>query len=488
MGDVVVRTHQGRVRGVPTEHGYRFLGIPYARPPAETGRFAALQPARPWDGVRDADKYGAAAPQAEHGVTLVRDPMLPGDDYLNLNVFTPVLGQAGLPVFFWIHGGGFVAGCNASPWYDGTKFVRDGVVLVSINYRMGAQGFLLLPGAPPNRGVLDWVAALEWVHENISAFGGDASKVTIAGQSSGGGSCAALLAVPRARGLFCGDICMSGAAGLETTVQKAEEVAASMAAAADVKLTLDDFEQLPDKDLLKAQAYVLDARSRNEDKAAVLDISLKGAYLPFAPVVDGEVMTETVIQAASSAANKHIALLVGATAHEYTAHMRGEQWLTPEMLRGSLLRTGTRPDLVDQYLALHQSQPAADIAGQVKTDRGFRVPLHRLLEAWQKAGGTGFGYEFRWAPSDGAFAGLSVHALDLLFAFDLLGADGGEAIAGTDRPQALADAMHGSLVSMAKDGSPGWSQYEADQRPIMVFDLPPHVEHDPLAAELQLWA
>ena len=487
MDDVVVRVEQGRLRGAAGEHGYRFLGIPYARPPAETGRFAAPQPARPWDGVRDARQYGATALQIDRGVTLAREPMREGEDCLNLNVFTPVLGPAGLPVLFWIHGGGFTGGCNASPWYDGTKFARDGVVLVSINYRLGAQGFLLLPDAPPNRGVLDWVAALEWVHENISAFGGEASKVTIAGQSSGGGACATLLAVPRASSLFRGAICMSGSAELETSVQKAEEVAACMAAAADVRLTSQDFEQLPDGDLLKAQAYVLDARSRNEDKAAVLDVSIKGPYLPFAPVVDGELMTETVMQAASSPANKHVALLVGMTADEYTAHMRGDHWLTPEMLLGALLRTGARPDLVDQYLALHQSDTAADIAGQVKTDRGFRVPLHRLLESWQKAGGTGFAYEFRWAPSDGDFAGLSVHAVDLPFAFDLLEVEGWT-LAGTDPPQVLADAMHTSFVSLAKDMSPGWPEYEADQRATMVFDLPPRVEHNPLPLELQLWA
>ena len=164
---------------------------------------------------------------------------------------------------------------------SGQSFARDGVVLVSINYRLGAQGFLLLPDAPPNRAVLDWVAALEWVRENISAFGGDASRVTIAGQSSGGGAIAALLAVPRARDLFRGAICMSGSAGLETSVQKAGEVAGCVAAVADVKLTSQDFEQLPDEALLKAQAYVLSARSRNEDKVAVLDVSLEGAYLPF---------------------------------------------------------------------------------------------------------------------------------------------------------------------------------------------------------------
>jgi para-nitrobenzyl esterase len=147
-----VRVEQGRLRGAPCEHGYRFLGIPYARPPAETGRFAAPQPARPWDGVRNAYEYGPTALQLDHGGTLAREPLVLGDDCLNLKVFTPALGPAGLPVLFWVHGGGFCGGCNASPWYVGTKFARVGVVLVSINYRLGAEGFMLLGDAPPNRG------------------------------------------------------------------------------------------------------------------------------------------------------------------------------------------------------------------------------------------------------------------------------------------------------------------------------------------------
>ncbi len=488
MDNVVVSTQQGRLRGSPAQHGYRFLGIPYARSPSETGRFAAPEPARPWAGVRDAYDYGATALQLEHGVRLAREPLLAGDNCLNLNVFTPVLGPAGLPVLFWIHGGGFNAGCSASPWYVGTKFARDGVVFVSINYRLGAEGFLLLPDAPPNRAVLDWVAALEWVHENISAFGGDASKVTIAGQSSGGGACAALLAVPRARGLFRGAICMSGSAGLEMSATKAEEIASWMAAIADVKVTSQDFEQLAEDALLTAQGEVLAAQSRNKDKATALDRAIEGAYLPFAPVVDGEIMNETIMQAASSLANKRIVLMVGTTANEFKMSMREKNWVvTTEMLRDAMLRSGARLDLVDRYLAQHHSESATETAGQVKTDRGFRVPAHRLLESWNKAGGTGFAYEFRWAPSDGDLAGLSVHAVDLPFAFDLLGVEGMEEVAGVDPPQVLADSMHASFVSLAKDMSPGWAEYQSDERPTMVFELNPHVERNPLAPELELW-
>ena len=213
-------------------------------------------------------------------MSLARELLVPGVECLNLNVFTPVLGPAGLPVLFWVHGGGFTHGGNASPWYDGANFARDGVVMVAINYRLGAEGFLLIPGAPPNRAVLDWVAALEWVQENVAVFGGDPAKVTIAGQSSGGGSCAALLAVPSARGLFRGAICMSGSAGLEMSAQEATEVATRMAAIAGVELTLDDFDNLSDEALLAAQAKVLDASFPNEQGGGTRCVTRGGFPAP----------------------------------------------------------------------------------------------------------------------------------------------------------------------------------------------------------------
>jgi len=486
VDDSVVRIRQGRLRGAPAGYGYRFLAIPYARPPAETGRFAAPEPARPWDGVRDANTFGAAALQVERGVSLTRDPHVRGPDCLNLNVFTPALDAAGLPVLFWVHGGGFVHGSNASPWYNGAKFARDGVVVVAINYRLGAEGFLLLPGAPPNRAVLDCVAGLQWVQENIAVFGGDPARVTIAGQSSGAGVCSALLAVPRARGLFRGAIFMSGSAGLEMSTQRATDVATRMAAIAGVELTRHDFERLSDEALLAAQAEILDARSQM-DKVAALDVSLEGAYLTLAPVVDGDVMTETVLQAASSPANKDVTLMVGTTAHEFKMFMLDQDWITPDVLRDALVRSGVRPDLADQYLAMHSMDNPAETAGQIKTDRGLRVLAHRLLEAWSEAAGTGFGYEFRWAPSDGEMAGTSVHAVDLPFAFDLLGVEGMEALAGANPPQELADFLHASFASFVKDMSPGWPEYRAGERATMVFDLPPRVEYDPAARELELW-
>src|SRR3954452_5464526 len=207
----VVRLRAGRVQGTVHEGASVFLGIPYAQPPFNEQRFAAPAPPIPWDGVRPAAEFGPTAPQPDRQLTIIPEPVIPGDDCLNLNVFTPDVGGGGLPVIVWIHGGGFTAGCNNSPWYRGERFARDGVVVVSINYRLGAEGFLVVPEAPANRGVLDWLAALEWVQEEIEAFGGDPAKVTIGGQSAGGMACGTLLASPAGRGLFRAAICMSGA-------------------------------------------------------------------------------------------------------------------------------------------------------------------------------------------------------------------------------------------------------------------------------------
>ena len=289
--DVVAQPPAGRLRGVRDGHALRFLGVPYAQSPQVTGRFAAPLPHPHWDGVRDAGQYGASSAQPERGVTVIPEPLIPGDNELNLNVFTPDLGAAGLPVLVWIHGGGFAAGASSSPWYRGQGFARDGVVLVTINYRLGAPGFLQLPDAPVNRGLLDWVRALEWVHENIASFGGDPAKVTVAGQSAGGGACSALPGVPAAAGLFRSLICMSGGPAMLQTADGVQEVARQLTGQLGVPLTRDALEQLSPGVILAAQGAVMPPAGDPHSPEAV-HRALEGIKLAWAPWVDGDVLAD----------------------------------------------------------------------------------------------------------------------------------------------------------------------------------------------------
>jgi para-nitrobenzyl esterase len=485
--EIVARTRHGRVRGTQVPAGLRFLGIPYAAPPSAAGRFAAPAPHEPWDGIRDATRYGATALQPDRGVTIIPEPLVAGDNCLNLNVFTPTLGAAGLPVLVWIHGGGFFGGCNASPWYAGSSFNRDGVVVVSVNYRLGAEGFLVLPDASANRAVLDWIAALEWVQGNIAAFGGDPGKVTIAGQSAGGMACATLLGAPAARDLFRAAVCLSGSVSHGPSLEAAGQIARTLAGHLGVQDSREDFEQVDDAALLSAQQALMDHHPHGEN-ATALAARMTAPGLPFAPVVDGEVVTQSVLDAVAAPANKHVAVLAGVTANEFGMVLRDAEWVTHDMLLSALeTATGWDAAQVDRYVSRQPGRTPAEVAGQVITDQTFRLPMHDLLAAAP----TGFGYEFRWAPDSGPFAGLSVHCLDLPFVFDLLSADGVAEVAGSTPPQPLADALHGAVTSFVKDLTPGWARYQADSRLTRIFggDGEPEsgLEPDPLAFERSMW-
>jgi para-nitrobenzyl esterase len=489
MDDVIAQTADGRLRGTRDGLALRFLGIPYAQSPATAGRFAA--PARPgrWDGIRDALAYGATSPQPDRGITLIPEPLIAGDNELNLNIYTPDLGAAGLPVLVWIHGGGFFGGGNASPWYRGGPFARDGVVLVSINYRLGAEGFLEVPGAAANRAVRDWVRALEWVQENVAAFGGDPGKVTIAGQSAGGGACAALLGVPAARGLFRGAVCMSGAGALMQTAAGVGDVAAQMAGQLGLpELSQPALEELPAETILAAQQAVMAAAARDrQDGQAVTDLLSEGIWLPWAPWTDGEVVTEDPVRAAGSPSQRGIRLLAGATAHEFNMAWVTADWVTAGMVIGGLAHAGVPAALAAGYLDRAGQRPGAAV-GQAITDRTFRVPAQQLTAAKAEAGGDAYAYDFRWAASSGRLPGLAFHCLDLPFVFGTLGEPGVSEAAGQDPPASLAADMHGAWVRFVTDGDPGWPRYQAGTRPVMVFGEPSAVHDDPLAMERAAWA
>src|SRR5262245_30628818 len=225
--DVVVETRNGLVRGCIVDDVKTFKGIPYAAPPFGAHRFRPPQSAAPWSGVRDAIAFGPTPPKPPippHVAALLPEMTIAGEDCLTLNIWSRDLGSTGQPVMLWIPGGMFQYGTAATSWYDGSRFARDGVVCVTINYRVGADGFLHFIDGNGNRGLLDKLAALEWVQDNIATFGGDPTQVTVFGESAGAISIASLLSMPRARGLIRRAILQSGAAHPLMSVATAQRI------------------------------------------------------------------------------------------------------------------------------------------------------------------------------------------------------------------------------------------------------------------------
>ncbi|MFF3372264.1 carboxylesterase/lipase family protein [Streptomyces sp. NPDC002680] len=475
----LVVTARGPVRGERRpDGGIRFLGIPYARPPVGELRFAAPVAPERWIEPLDATAYGPTAQR--HPVTedtTVPEPTIPGDAVLNLNVFTPdtVPGEP-LPVLVWIHGGGYVAGSAASPWYDGSAFSRDGVVLVSLGYRLGVEGFLHLDDAPANRGVLDWIAALEWVRDNIAGFGGDPAKVTIAGNSAGGGAVQTLLAVPAARGLFRGAISASGILMRPDGPDVARAAARLFTARTGVPATAAALRGLGHDELFDLQSRLLEPGADREGLPPMQTL---------APFADGELIPQPPFTALTEGdAGVDVPLLLGCTAHEF--NVLPELPMTPPLpvLLGFL---GMDPERLDAGRAAYESLGPDGYFGQALTDSTFRAPAVAVADTRAARELPTWLYEFTWtSPVNGA----AFHCLDVPFAFDLLDAEGVTAAAGAAPPQALADAVHGAWVAFVRDLDPGkeWPRYTAEERTAMVWSAEPHVEDDPLRRVRAVWA
>jgi para-nitrobenzyl esterase len=471
----VVHTQAGPVRGERRTHGARFLGIPYAQPPVGPLRFAAPVPPEPWTEVRDATTYGPTAQRRPlFEVTTIPEPSIPGEGTLNLNVFTPdTAAGAQHPVLVWIHGGGFLAGSTASPWYDGDAFNRDGVVVVSLGYRLGIEGFLHLPDAPDNRGVRDWIAALEWVQQNIASFGGDPRKVTIAGQSAGGGAVQTLLATPAARGLFRAAISASGAVMQPQSREIAEAVTRRLAEHTGGPVTAAALENLSDAELLALQ-----------DASAAPGTPM----LALAPFADGRLVPEPVPDALTTGdAGADIPLMLGFTAHEFNAVPQPDA--TTETLHALLAALGLDAAGIHAFTETYDGGEPGDLQSQAVTDTVFRAPGLAIAEARARRGRPTWLYEFRLRSTAPGFTGLAYHCTDLPFAFDLLDAEGVTAALGDRPPQHLADAVHTAWTAFVHDLDPGadWPAYTGATRATRIWDTTPHTESDPLHHVRAVW-
>ncbi|QUW78824.1 carboxylesterase family protein [Streptomyces mirabilis] len=482
--DPVVTTPYGAVRGRYEDGIAVFRGIPYAAPPFGARRFRPPVPPEPWDGVRDAGEFGPTPPKppySEAFARLLADPVVPGDDCLNLNVWTPEPGPgARLPVMVWIHGGALTRGSSAVPVYDGHAFARDGVVLVSINYRLGVEGYGLFPDAPPNAGLRDQLAALEWVRESIARFGGDPDRVTVFGESAGAISIGALLASPRARGLFRRAVLQSGPPEASER-DKVRRMVRRMATRLKVPATARAFAAVDRALLLRTQA----------DVARLSSPVLGGPA--FGIVVDGDLVPRDPMEAlvaGGAGGAPDVELLLGWTSEEYRLWLapggllERVDRLGPVALAGAMARCRCGHEVLRGYRAIHPEAGTADLVGQMVTDHLLRVPLHRLADA-RPPRTPAYVYEFTW-PSNVPGLG-ACHALELGFVFDTVKVPQAAQLAGPGAPQELADAMHAAWVRFAVEGDPGWHAWDASH-PVRIFGAgAPHTVLGPRDRELALW-
>jgi len=496
MGDMtqhpLVRLKDGVVRGKAESGVMAFLGIPYAAPPFGANRMQPPQPVKAWDGERDATAYGATAPKGDFPpqyAALFPEVVLPGEECLNLNVWTPDTNATGLPVLVWIHGGAFTNGSGADAMYNGAAFARDGVVCVTINYRLAAEGFLFLDDGIANLGLLDQVAALRWVQANISAFGGDPARVTVAGESAGAMSVTTLLAMPLAEGLFAQAIAQSGAAAHTLTRDEARMAGGYLAAALSVPADRDAIKAVPLDKLVQAASDQVAELLTAPDPAKWGQLAL--SLLSFAPTVDGAVLPVAPITAIATGQGSRVPLLIGSNRDEARLFLvaSGTIDLIDDPALDAAARVyGLSPDNLAVYRGNRPDASAGDILAAVITDWFYRIPAIRVAEA-RAASGTSSTWMYRFdhpAPRDSHRFG-ACHAAELGFVFDTITCDELRPIIGEAPSQAVADQAHGVWVNFVTNADPGWAAYDTIARTTGLLTDTISVTGDPAADERACW-
>ncbi|WP_369070485.1 carboxylesterase/lipase family protein [Kineococcus terrestris] len=493
MGRVVVTT-SGRVRGLdPVDGVEAFRGLPYAAPPVGRYRFQAPQPVPAHRGVREARTPSPVAPQdprSGNGWTPAS-----GGDYLTLDVFAPAGPAApaappdGRPVLVWVHGGAYVTGAGSSPAYHPRAHVRRGTLVVSVNYRLGAEGFLAVPGAPGNRALRDQVAALEWVRDNVSAFGGDPARVTVAGESAGAGSVAALLCAPSARGLFRRAVAHS-VYGDTVTPAVADDVARRVARAARVPATLAGFAGLPPVRLLAATEFV-----QREATSAARRARRGTASLVHVPVVGGQFLPEPLFDGPAAGGDPDVDLLVCHNDDEWRLFSltgMGPTARTEDELGAFALAARLDADRFARYrAALPASATPRDVADALMTDAVFAEPTTRFAARHAARGGRTFSSRFAWRSPALGFRLGAAHAVDLPFAFGNPGGWDvllhavpvlelarrlpvvGPRVPGvwpTPAAARLSRRMVDAWTGFVHHGDPGWPAADTTATPVHVWD------------------
>jgi para-nitrobenzyl esterase len=497
MSNLIVETRYGKVQGSEQGSISVWKGIPFAQPPTGQRRFRAPQPPEPWTGVREATKFSPMAPQVpEMGTSMVgaigaeraveQRPM--SEDCLYLNIWSPGADQEKRPVMVYIHGGAFTLGSASDPWYDGTSFAANhNIVVVSLNYRLGILGFVSLKdlaGADAsytgNCGLLDQIAALQWVRENIAAFGGDPDQVTVMGESAGAMSIGTLLGMPAAQGLFQRAVLQSGAGSDLTTRSRATKVAQALLAKLGLETSqLSALADVPLEALLKIQPEL----GREF-----------GGIQAFSPMIDGDTLPQhpSAMIAQGSAAN--VAILVGTNRDEWRlfALMSGGPKVDEKQLKQFFGDEAQHTLAVYTEARADKSPALAWI--DIMSDMVFRMPAIRLAEGQAQQGAPVWMYRFDWeSPAFGGVLGAA-HAVDISFVWNTLDTEIARRFTG-DSPtrQPLADLIHAACAAFIRSGNPAianlpaWPSYDLERRATMIFSDVAHVVDDPQGQVRALW-
>ncbi|EKF23455.1 alpha/beta hydrolase fold family protein [Mycolicibacterium hassiacum DSM 44199] len=482
----------GVVEGFTRDGVHRWRAIPYARPPVGPLRLRAPQPVEPWPGVRYCHSIGNCAPQ-QRRYTLVGpgryQPM--SEDCLSLNVVAPESpDHTPLPVLVFIHGGGYFMGSSATPIYDGAALARRGCVYVSVNYRLGPLGCLDLSSLSDgehtfddNLFLRDLVLALRWVQENIAVFGGDPDNVTIFGESAGAHAVATLLAVPEAEGLFAQAISESPAAGMVRTPELAAEYA-------------ERFAQLLGADRSTAAQALMSARPAELvdafDRLVRLgQREMLGAFAA-GPTCGTEYLPRDPVDAMRDGHAHRVPLVIGANAEE--ARLFGRFLKLLPMTESTIERLLADLDPVERerITSAYPGYPDPAACVQFGGDFAFGSAVWQIADAHSRHAPT-YRYRYDFAPRALRWSGLgATHATELLAVFDVYRSPLGRLLTvGADRKDTLrvSDELQNRWRAFATTGTPGddWPRYTLPERPVLVFDRRPRVEHDPDGRRREAW-
>jgi para-nitrobenzyl esterase len=499
--NAIVSTRSGKIEGIFASGQYEFRGIPYAAPPVGALRWLPPQPVAPWEGIRSAKEFGTISPQNQ----MPGSDALPGlaiddsqdEDCLFLNIGTPGIDDARRPVMVWIHGGAFIIGAGSQIMYQKSNLVSRGdVVLVTINYRLGALGFLNLKEITGGKipatgceGLQDQIAAIEWVHENIAAFGGDPDNITIFGESAGGMSIGCLMGMPDARGKFQKAILESGAANTVSSLEDGVDAARQFLDILNLKASdVDGIRSLSVQQIMSAQQKLGNIMREREYRMT-----------PFQPVVDGTVMPEVPIVAIDKGSACGVKTLIGTNLDEFQLFNLMDPSLRRIDEAGMIRRLESfiPPEYVPRVVAAYrdgkrkrgEKTSPADLLTAIQSDLMFRISALRLAEAQCKNDQPAYNYLFTWkSPLMNGILG-SCHALEIGFVFgnydDTFCGSGPDA-------DALSQKMQDAWAAFARTGNPScksvgqWDPY-GNCRATMILDKECRLEDAPYEEERAVW-